>query len=432
MTFPLYTVAYTGLASVAAPYYLIRGLKSGKYWWNLQERLGRGPAIESNDNLPRVWVHALSLGEMTSAIGLVEAIGRAGYDPVISATTRSGHELAVAKMAAIPRIAFPFDFPASVRRTIKRVNPDVMVWVETDIWPNMLAGLKSVNVPAVLVNARLSPRSFRGYRLVKGFWGRVLNLFEGIGCQTEADKERFRELGAPMDRLVVTGNLKYDHPRPETGPEIRARLLSEAGLSEGLWLVAGSTHPGEEEILLDLTVKLKKDFPELKLLLAPRNKDRFDSVWRMVEKQGLPAGRRSVPHGSIDPVIFVLDTLGELDRFYELGDVVFVGKSLPVGGEGGGHNLLEPAMHGRPVLFGPRMHNFQEIADTMVRCGGGRQVADGRELETAVRELLTKQDLRTDMGQKAMAEVEKHRGARARNLDLIAKVLNARDRGTTR
>jgi 3-deoxy-D-manno-octulosonic-acid transferase len=428
MMFPIYTMAYTGLAAVASPYYLLRGLRSGKYWWSLQERLGRGAAIEPVDDRPIVWVHALSLGEMTSSLGLVEAIDRAGYSPVISATTRSGYDLAVAKLPSIPRIIFPFDFPASVRRTIKRVNPDVMVVVETDIWPNMLAGLKKSRVPAVLVNARLSPRSYRGYRLVKGLWGRVLNLFEAIGCQTEADKERFRELGAPMDRLIVTGNLKYDHPRPETGPEIRVRLLSEAGLSEGLWLVAGSTHQGEEEILLNMTARLRNDFPDLKLLLAPRNKDRFDSVWRMAEKKGLPAIRRSKPDSSIDPAVFVLDTLGELGQFYELGDVVFVGKSLPVGGEGGGHNLLEPAMRGRPVLFGPRMHNFPEIADIMIRSGGGRQVADGRELEIAMRELLENPNQRNKMGQNAMAEVEKHRGARARNLDLIARALDARKR----
>jgi 3-deoxy-D-manno-octulosonic-acid transferase len=223
----------------------------------------------------------------------------------------------------------------------------VFVVVETDFWPNLLAGLAGRGVPAVLVNGRISPRSLKGYRRVAGFWSRVLHLFAFIGCQTDADRDRFLSLGAPPDRTVTVGNLKYDRRPPDGGPPVRAALLEETGLPDGRYLVGGSTHPGEEDVLLGVFRRLGTDRPDLRLILAPRNPERSEAVWRSIQKTGLAAARRSAGPVSGHPAVFLLDTLGELDRFFELADVVFMGKSLDLPGEGGGHNLLEPAAGSR-------------------------------------------------------------------------------------
>ncbi|MEW5723956.1 MAG: 3-deoxy-D-manno-octulosonic acid transferase [Thermodesulfobacteriota bacterium] len=426
MRFPLYSVLY-GLAGLAAaPYYFYQGLRTGKYLWSLSARLGRvPPALPPKMGL-RVWVHALSLGEVVSAAELVRRLARAGHEVCLSTTTLSGARLAAKRLAEIPRLCLPLDWPPAVRRTLKAVRPDLFVLVDSDIWPNVLAGLEDRRVPKALVNARVSPRSFAGYRLVRGFWRRVLGLFDFIGCQTPLDRERLLALGARPETTALTGNLKYDRPAPVTGPEVRRRLLAETGLPDGAWLAAGSTHPGEEEILLSLLKKLRGRFPGLRLLIAPRNSERFGAVWRTIERTGLPAGRRSDGGPYRDPAVFLLDTLGELDLFYELGDVVFVGKSLPVPGEGGGHNLLEPAARGKPVLFGPRMHNFPEVARLMLESGGGRRVEDAGGLEEAAAALLADESLRLGMGRRAQAAVEAHRGALDRTLGFLERVLKAR------
>ena len=314
---------------------------------------------------------------MITAGPLIRRLIEDGREVCLSTTTRSGYTYARESLdPAWPNVYLPLDWPSFVRRAVDKVRPDLFVLVETDIWPNFLAGLARRNIPAVLVGGRVSPRSLRGYRLIKGLWGRALNLFRFIGCQTPADRDRMLSLGASPEKTVVTGNLKYDRPLPETGPEIRARLIREAGLPEGTWLVAGSTHPGEDEIVLETYRALKGRHPDLCLLLAPRNRQRFEAAWRLIRETGRPAARRSASGSGLPAEIFLLDTLGELDRFYELADVVFVGKSLNPSGEGGGHNVLEPAARAKPVLFGPRMHNFPEAARLLIEGGGGRQAAD--------------------------------------------------------
>jgi len=425
--FPLYTLAYTGALLAAGPFYLLRGRSEGKYLWNLAERLGRTRPDLGGKSGDRVWVHALSLGEVISAEQLARRLGVEGRQVCLSATTKSGFEAAkTGPGSSRPLICFPLDWPPAVNRVLQAVRPDLFVLVETDIWPNFLAGLTSRRIPAVLVNARLSPRSLAGYRTVKTWWRRVLNLFYRIGCQTVLDRDRFLSLGLDPNRLVITGNLKYDLPQPPAGPPVRAALLAETDLPDGLWLVGGSTHAGEEEVLLDLFMELRKHQPGLRLLLAPRDRRRFESVWRMILERGLPAARRSGPHPGPDLQVFLLDTQGELARFYELADLVFVGKSLPGPGEGGGHNLLEPAVRAKPVLFGPRMHNFPEMAALMVEAGGGRRVSGPAELKAAIVELLADPARRTAMGRRAAETFQAHRGALDRTMTLIHQALAAR------
>ena len=425
--FPFYTLAYAGAALLACPYYLVRGMKTGRGLDGLSARLGLIRPDLAPKSGPRAWIHALSLGETVSALELLDRLSREGYDVCLSTTTRSASELVRQRLGpSTGRLPFPLDWPPAIRRLIRAARPDLFVLVETDIWPNVLAELSRCGVPAVLVNARVSPRSLAGYRMVRPLWRRVLGLLHLIGCQTDLDRQRLLSLGARPESVTVTGNLKYDRPLPETGPKVRAGLLAETGLPDGLWLVGGSTHPGEDEVLLDLFEYLRPGHPSLRLLLAPRNRRRFEPVWDLIKSRGLPAGRRSQAGAYPEIQVFLLDSQGELDRFFELADVVFVGKSLPVPGEGGGHNLLEPAARSKPVLFGPRMHNFPEIAELMIRSGGGGQVSDAAGLKAAVAALLKDQAGRKAMGDKAREAARANQGALARTMDLIRRTRPAR------
>jgi len=425
LRFPLYAVGYGLVALALSPYFLVRGLTRRKYLWNLKARLGWELPDLSPASAHRIWVHSLSLGETLSAFGLVDRLAAAGHDLCLSTTTLSGFEAAKARAGDPSRVfQFPFDWPPAVRRVQDRVRPDLFVLVETDIWPNFLARLNRLDVPAAWVNARVSNRSLARYRLIKPWWSRVLGLFAFIGAQSEEDRQRLLLLGAPAERVAVTGNLKFDRPTPETGSDVRQALLAEAGLADGLWLAGGSTHPGEDEALLDLYARLYPRFPDLRLLLAPRSPARFEPVWERMRALGPPAARRSNgrPMGG-GAQLFLLDTLGELDRFYEVADLVFVGKSLPGPGEGGGHNLLEPAARQKPVFFGPRMGNFREIAALLRASGGGRQVADARELEAAVVELLRDPDRRVEMGRRAGSVLWPHQGAVERCAARVLRLL---------
>ena len=381
MKFPVYSLMYALAAAAVWPVYVIRGITGGKYTWSLGRRLGLTLPRLQEKSAPRVWVHALSLGEVTSAVELIGALRGKGYDVCLSTTTKSGHEAAERLFPDLPRFCLPFDLPPAVNRVLNAVRPDLFVILETDIWPNILSILKRRGVPVILVNARVSPRSFRGYRLIRFFWRRVLNLADVIACQSEGDRDRLTALGALPERVKVTGNLKFDRSRPDTGPRVKERLLEKTGLPEGPWLVAGSTHPGEDEILCELFGAWQKRHHGLRMLLAPRNRERFEPVWRLICRTGVSAARRTGPPPDDRTRIFLLDTLGELDAFYEIADLVFVGKSLPVPGEGGGHNLIEPALRSKPVLFGPRMQNFKEISRLLSDSGGGRRVEDAEDLQ---------------------------------------------------
>ncbi|MBU2551704.1 MAG: 3-deoxy-D-manno-octulosonic acid transferase [Proteobacteria bacterium] len=424
MTFPVYTVAYAGGVLLAAPFLFFKGRKGRDYLNGLSSRMGRLPPALPGKTRPRVWVHGLSLGEVNASLPLVRRIEEAGCEVCFSATTQSGLRLAEERLGpATLRCPFPLDWPPAIRRILAAVRPDLFVLMETDIWPNVLDGLSRRGVPALLVNARVSPRSYRGYRLLRPLWRRALARFTAMSCQTELDRRRLLDLGADPEKVGVAGNLKYDRPEPETGAGVRAALLAETGLPGGRWLVCGSTHPGEDEILLDVFQRLGTRFPDLRLVLAPRNRSRFEAVWDLVRSRNLPAARRTGTAPGSDTMVYLLDTLGELDRFYELSELVFIGKSLPVPGEGGGHNLLEPAARAKPLLFGPRMHNFPEIARLVAASGGGRRVADAAALEAAAAELLDNPDLARDMGQKARLCLDSHRGALNRTMELILRTL---------
>lgn len=424
----VYQAGLVGVALAASPLLLARMAATGKYRPGLAERLGRYPPALAAVGAGRpVWLHAVSVGETVAALPLVAALraARPSTPVVLSTVTPTGQATARARAREAAAVCyFPFDFAPVVRRALDVVRPRLVLLVETEIWPVFLLEAAGRGLPVGVVNGRISDRSFRRYRLALPLFRRCLRTLAFVGAQSAADAERFAALGAPADRTHVTGNLKIDQAaaRQPGGPDPDA-LERALALPPGPRLVAGSTHRGEEAALLAAFGRLRQETPELRLLLAPRHPERLPEVERLLAESGHRWARRSerpgLP-GEPAPDVVLVDTIGELAALYGLADLAFVGGSLvPVGG----HNLLEPAAHGRAPLFGPHVHNFREVARALGEAGGAVPVPDaGAFAETAAR-LLADPAGRAALGARARAVVEAGRGATARTLRLVERVL---------
>jgi len=381
-------------------------------WAQRRGRLGPGlpPA-------PCCWIHAVSVGEASAAVPLVEAIARRWpqLSIVMTTVTPTGARIVTERVGRlVTHRYFPVDLPGPVRRALDAVRPRFFIGLETELWPNFFRALASRGIPVMIVNGRISDRSFRRYRLVRGLMTRMLSRVTVFGMQSEEDARRIIALGALPERVVVTGTLKADLPAQPGGRDpIWERALGDTRLV----LIAGSTHPGEETAVLDAYQRLRARFPNVRLVLAPRHPSRADEVERLVRELGLPAVRRSALSGPADgQAVIILDTIGELADLYEIADVVFVGGSLvPTGG----HNMLEPAQRRKPVLFGPHTGNFRESAELLLAAGGAVVVKDALDLAREAERLLEDGPARCAMGEAAFAAVSTRQGAVARTLTLI-------------
>ncbi|MGH7822395.1 MAG: 3-deoxy-D-manno-octulosonic acid transferase, partial [Candidatus Binatia bacterium] len=342
---------------------------------------------------PLLWVHAASVGEVLASVPLLNALrGRfAGHAIVVSATTLTGRDVARGRPEADGAFLLPIDARPAIDRVLDRLRPAAFFFLETEIWPNLLRALDARDVPAILLSGRISPRSFPHYRRVRSFLAQVFAHVRLFGMQSDAEAERIRALGAPPERVVVTGSLKLDAGVPPGDLRVDG--------DDALW-IAGSTHAGEEETCAAIFRRLRERFPRLRLLLAPRHLDRLDEVERLLQRTGVAFVRRSHLSDAWDgaPSALLLDTLGELAALYPRAAVAFIGGTLvPVGG----HNLLEPARAGVPILFGPHVENVVEMARALEASGGGRRVAAADELERAIVELLEDPERRRRMGASA-------------------------------
>jgi 3-deoxy-D-manno-octulosonic-acid transferase len=341
---------------------------------------------------------------------------------LVSTVTGTGREVA---KRSIPQAAgvvyFPLDLPMTVHGALAAVRPRLVLLTETEIWPNFLRACAASKIPVVMINGRISCRSFRRYRVVHRFFGRVLQDIDLFCMQSSADAERILALGAPPDRIRVVGNLKFDvAPRSDACSLAEQwRQTLQIGPGQPV-VVAGSTHAGEEEALLRAFIRLRQEFPELLLILAPRHPDRLPGVEDLVAGNGLTAVRRSELAGAPSgvPQIVLLDTIGELAGLYAIGSVTFVGGSLI---PKGGHNLLEPALYGRPVLFGPHMENFAEASGLFLERGAALQVKDAGDLAEQLAGLLRDPAKRDRMGRAAMEALAAHRGACERTVALLER-----------
>lgn len=417
---------YNALLAIAfvlsIPFYLWKGRGTGKYLRTFRERFGRLPEGVAGE-APSIWIHAVSVGEVLAARALIAPLKERfpGRRIVVSTTTVTGNEVARRSLSGHDALFFaPFDFPGPSRHALAATRAQLLVLVDTELWPNLIRQARRRGTRIALVNGRISPRSYPRYRSIRFFLERVLAQVDLFLMQGEAHADRARAIGAPAERIRVTGNLKFDaiaNPAPSAALEAAFRPLRERPV-----LLAGSTVEGEEETLLRVFQRLRSTHPRIALVIAPRHPERFDAMAPLARAAGLACRRRSA--GNLDAwrdgEVLVLDTLGELAAAFSFASVAFVGGSLVARG---GHNILEPAAWGKPVVVGPHMENFQEVRDAFLAEQALVQVEDEDGLFVALDRLLSDEARRHIIGERAAALVESNRGALRRTLDALGELV---------
>ncbi len=389
----------------------------------LLERFGfyRSEAVPQG-GWPRVWLHGASAGDLQALSPMIARFRERFPDARILLTTMTDTGRAMAEQrfsAQVDGVLYaPWDLPGATRRAMRALRPDLLVLEYAEIWPNLIHAARAAGARVVLTNGRFSPDRLRGYRTLFAVFGNPLSELDLLLMREDDEAERALSLGAPLDRVWVTGNTKFDGLAvPGPSPEDEA-LRTALGLpQDALVLMGGSTHEGEEEILLSVWQRLRDAHPGLRLVLAPRYVDRAARVQSLAQARGVEAGRRT--GGPAGAPVMVLDTIGELARAYRLATVVFVGGSFT---HRGGQNILEPAAQGRPVFFGPRMDNFRDSVQVLLG-RGGIQVADAEQLYRVLSELLGRPDVLANLGSLAAQSVRQVSGASQRNVDLVARLL---------
>ena len=428
----IYSFLFTLGAVLTAPYYLWkrRGEMAGKRW---RERFGILPESFQQAERGAIWLHAVSVGETLAVARLAREMQALFPERKIfmSSVTPAGRAAGEGRIpSAAGHFYLPMDWRRAVRSALGRIQPALLAIVETELWPNLLRGAHEFGARIILINARLSPRSFRRYRLLRPFMRRMLEDVDLVLAQSETDAERFRQLGAPPERVILSGNLKFDSepPRSAVFPRLVDKALSRAG--RGPVLIAASTMAGEEPIVLEAWRKVRAQYPEAVLVLAPRHPARFDEVAQLLTAGGHSFVRRT-SLASQDPEnlsqlaaseTLLLDSIGELAGVLELADVVFMGGSLvPTGG----HNILEAAYWAKPVVFGPHMQNFQDIARLFLEARACVQVRDGKELAESVLRLFGDRAAARHLGEQGKQVLARQAGATARVLEQIQRLLEA-------
>jgi len=427
--YAVYTLLTILAFVVASPWFAWQAFRHHKYVGSLGQRLGRLPVGINVDEDASVWVHAVSVGEVLAARALIPDLRRR-YPHLrifLSTTTRTGQQVAQQRVPDADGVFyFPLDLPFSVRRTLDRIRPHLFVMVETEIWPTLLRACRARGVKTALVNGRISARSYPRYRLIRPVLRRVLADVDRFCMQSEESARRVIDIGAPRDRVSVTGSLKFDAlevPGPTTGASGPDRVLRYFRVREGRPVViAASTLLGEDGPVLAAFREVQRGEPDALLVVAPRHPERFDEVTALARAEGFRVARRSALPIDAEPRadVVVLDTIGELARLFQVDTAVFVGGSLV---NAGGHNILEPAVFGKPVVFGPHMQNFAEIAAMFLENGAAVQVDSPRGLTEALVALTRDPVQRASLGAAARALVAANRGARERTLDVLAELL---------
>ncbi len=425
MKFIAYDVILHIALIVLFPYFVLRTFTRKNYTAGMLERFGliESRKLKALAAGPVVWVHAVSVGEAKAVLPLVRLLKerRPGVKVVFSTVTPTGREVAGKEGEGVidALIYFPLDISWITKRVARLLEPALFIVVEKEVWPNMLKVLEDRGVPVVVVNGTLSERSFRRYRLLGFFFRDIFSKISFYCARTEEDARKARELWMDGGKVQTLGNLKFDMDSAPSDASSIERIRDAMGLKPSdTVFVAGSTHAGEEKILLDVYGRLKRDFTDLRMILAPRHPERFDEVASLIEGSGLSYFRRS-KGGSGD--IILLDTLGELRLVYGLSTIAFVGGTLV---DIGGHNLLEPAFFARPVLYGPHVSSCREMAVMLEDSGASIRVRDGEALYGAAKRLLEDRRLAEEMGRRARDVVDSNRGATKKTLEVIERFLD--------
>ena len=403
-------------------YWISRGISNRSYRDRLTQRLGFGfPKLQNS-----IWIHAVSVGEVQAAVPLIHALMERFPQQIIIVTTvtpTGASRVADLFGEKVVHCYMPFEFPHAIRNFFKAVDPQAAMIMETEIWPNLYRGCGIRNIPLILVSARISPKSIPGYRRLVLLIRETLSYGIIIAAQSQADASRFLELGADPKRTYVTGNIKFDVEYDQAifsrGKQLRSALFA----CRPVW-IAASTHSGEEQQVLEAHRILLKAYPDLLLVIVPRHPERFFEVRELIEKSSFTVVSRTGDQpATASTEVFLVDTMGEVSLFFAASDISFVGGSLvPIGG----HNLLEPAVQGLPIITGPYLFNIEEIADNFVKHDACAVVANGVELAAAVMALLEDPDAAAKMGARGLKLVEQSRGALQRLLVLLEPLLNDR------
>jgi 3-deoxy-D-manno-octulosonic-acid transferase len=417
---------YTALLYLLAPLVLLRlalrGIRAPEYRQCWTERFG---AIHPAVGEQVIWVHAVSVGEVQAAESMIRALldRYPEYSILMTTVTPTG-AAHVAELfdGEVAHVYAPYDLPDVVARFIDRVRPQLAIVMETELWPNLFRGCLRKKIPLLLVNARLSEKSLAGYRRFRKLIGKTLGAVTQIAARTPLDAERFVSLGADPEKVMVSGNLKFEQHIPAGLYEKAAQLRGEWGVNRPVW-IAGSTHDGEDELILAAFGEIRTTVSNCLLVLVPRHPERFVAVAELCRRHGYRIVLRSERLScEADTAVFIGDSMGELLMFYAAADVAFVGGSLV---DAGGHNMLEPAALGIPVVTGPHVSNFPEVCKLLLTAGACRQVENTEQLRETVQHWLQDGGERKRIGEKGREAVEQNRGALATVLEMIAQYLAA-------
>jgi 3-deoxy-D-manno-octulosonic-acid transferase len=423
-----YTLAILALAMFLSPWFLYQAVRYRKYIGSLTQRMGLLPVSFNLDGDESIWIHAVSVGEALTARALIPELRERypGLRIFLSTTTLTGQQVARTRLPDLDAVFFfPFDLPPFVGRTLRLVRPRLFIMMETEIWPNLLRACRRAGVRTVLANGRISSRSYPRYRLARGFFRTVLGDVDRFCMQSDESARRIIDIGADPSRVTITGSLKFDSlesPAVAAGRGAGRVLRSFRIPAAKVVFIAASTLKGEEPMALAAFAAVRRSHPSALLIIAPRKPERFAEAEALARAEGYRVVRRTdlavdaEPHADV----VILDTIGELAPLFHVATMVFVGGSLV---DQGGHNILEPAVHGKPIVFGPYMQNFQEIAEAFCRHQAAVQVADAAALVDVIVRLAGDSVERARLGAAARALVEANRGAKTRTLDAIAAVL---------
>jgi 3-deoxy-D-manno-octulosonic-acid transferase len=427
------------------PFFLYKAWRYHKYLPGMGQRFGHLPDVLKSDGQGVIWFHSCSVGETISLQPLVNILRQRLPEVrfVFSTITKTGQEVAVKQFGADNTFYFPIDFAFVIRRVFQWLHPTLIVIIDTEIWPNLIHQAHRCNIPIIMANGRISPASFRYYRWARPALRKVFSQYESLMMQSAEDATRITQIGAPEEKVVIPGNLKFDKNPIQRDDErsLQNDLIANFGLgtNNDLLIVAGSTHPGEEQILLEVLRNIRNT-PNLggtRLLLAPRHPERFNEVEELAAQAGFSVHRRSQRMDlNQDSPLLLLDTLGELAEVYHFATLVFVGGTLV---NHGGHSILEPAASSKPIVIGPSMENFQSICDEFLAHKAVRQITarednsdlQKKQLLEVILHLLQNSEERESLGNEAFTILEKNRGAALRISDRIAFVFEATNRTST-
>jgi len=430
MVYQLYNIVLIFAAFFLLPYYLLRGVKYGKSRRGVRERLGYydSQLLVALKKKPVIWIHAVSVGESRAAVPLIKQIRQrySGHQVLLSNVTETGHAIALGNSDIDQCIFFPFDFSWAVKRSLAAIDPVVIIIVETEIWPNFTRRAQQLEIPLLMVNGRISDRSYPRYRFVRFLLRPILESFSAFCMQSQVDSERIVTLGALSSRVDNTGNMKFDHKIKTVSAEKVEEIKNRFRLPQDVAIiVAGSTHDGEERILVEAYRNIASQLErELILVLIPRHPERKKDVQTYLKSVDVKCRLRSQLRAD-DPLcaageVLLVNTLGEVLDFYSAADLVFVGGSFVAVG---GHNLLEASLLSKPVLFGPHVHNFREISIKLIRSGAGVKVTDRQEFEHQCVTMLKDPARCKAMGEAGLTLVAENAGATERTMRHLAKVL---------